>query len=138
MRGLRLLACKHGSDVRTSFFMGARTRNNKCMVELSEGDSDAEQQHQFNRLKSQVMEPKTCVIFHLSNHYALVYGMREWRDEGGVAVREVLTARKGQRPSAWIGFGEVRDLMIRVQSYKMIVVRNGNKVKRHPLGIMQR
>jgi hypothetical protein len=79
-------------------------------------------------------------VYSFSNHYALIHGVRDWRNEDGEPVREVLTARKGQRPSAWIDFNEIRELMIRVQSYKMIVVRSSNKQKKNgnPLGIYQR
>ena len=62
----------------TSFFMGARGRpgnsTNRCAIELADADSDAERGHQFARLRAQVMEPRVAIVFHLSNHYALVYG----------------------------------------------------------------
>ena len=39
-----------------------------------------------------------------------------------VIVRQVLTARRGQRPSAWIDFDEMREIMLGWEGYKVIAV----------------
>ena len=111
--------------------MGAQSSrgvgSNRCTIQLHHGDSELQKAEQFARLRSHVLEPQAAVIFHLSNHYALIFGLREWRDEAGEVGRQVLTARKGQRPSAWIDFNEVRDIMLNANSYKMILVTCKNK-----------
>ena len=40
----------------------------------------------------------------------------------GVLVRQILTARKGQRPSSWLDFAEVRDVMLGWDGYKIMCV----------------
>jgi hypothetical protein len=82
----------------------------------------------------------------LKNHYAILFGIREWQeeieeenDEEGrddekknrkrkgkkrmVTVRQILTARKGQRPTVWIDFTEARETMLSWDGYKMVLVR---------------
>ena len=65
-----------------------------------------------------------CLLFHLKNHYALVYALRDWVDSEGTRVRQLLAARKGQRPSAWIDWLEARETMLNWAGYKMMVVRD--------------
>lgn len=73
------------------------------------------------------------LIFHLTNHYALVFAMREWVEAQSdtcennfsckpTIVRQILTARKGQKPKAWINFEEVREILLRWSGYRIIAV----------------
>lgn len=68
--------------------------------------------------------PDEVILFHLKNHYALVFAWREWLDDsnGGQQVRQLLTTRRGQRPTAWIDFAEARDVMLGWEGYKMIAI----------------
>ena len=68
---------------------------------------------QWTELWREFSRPKTAIIFHLKNHYAMIFALREWVDTTtGEAVRQLLTARKGQRPTAWIDWMEARATMI--------------------------
>ena len=37
----------------------------------------------------------------------------------------MLTARRGQRPTAWVGFEEARKIMLGWEGYKIMTVRRG-------------
>eukprot|EP00045_Choanoeca_perplexa_P008909 m.83989 g.83989 ORF g.83989 m.83989 type:complete len:79 (+) comp14670_c0_seq2:119-355(+) len=73
--------------------------------------------------KPLLMSLSVVLLYHLKNHYALVYALREWQPVDGPAVQQVLTARKGQRPSAWIDFEEVREVMLKWSGYKMVLLK---------------
>lgn len=62
------------------------------------------------------------LLFHLKNHYALVFALREWEAPGNQKVRQLLTARKGQRPTAWVDFEDARQTMLGWEGYKMMSV----------------
>lgn len=63
------------------------------------------------------------LLFHLKNHYALVFACREWTDDRtGECVRQLLTARRGQRPVVWMDFAEAREVMLGWDGYKMMAV----------------
>jgi hypothetical protein len=69
------------------------------------------------------MRPNEVLLFHLKNHYALVFACREWVDSGtGECVRQLLSARKGQRPTAWLDFAEAREVMLGWDGYKMVAL----------------
>ena len=62
------------------------------------------------------------LIFHLTNHYAIVFALREWVEPGGALVRQLLTARRGQRPTVWIDWSEVRETILKWDGYKLLSV----------------
>ena len=69
-------------------------------VKLSKGDSEEAVGEQWRSLQGQFGLPNVVLIYHLTNHYALVYALREWVEPGsGELVRQVLTTRRGQRPT---------------------------------------
>ena len=74
--------------------------------------------------------PDSCLVFHLTNHYTVVFAIRVWTIENPSnatqpieIVRQICCARKGQRPTAWINFNECRDIMLNWEGYKMMVVQ---------------
>ncbi len=65
------------------------------------------------------------LLFHLKNHYALIFAVREWyHEQNQQYVRQVLTARKGQRPTAWIDFDEIREVLLSWDGYKIISIHS--------------
>ena len=127
-------------------------------VKLAVADSDEALAEQWASLRARFSQPQTVLIYHLTNHYALIFALREWHEpiapaegterepppplmtagveaSGAAAtcrpaiecggyrvVREILTARKGQRPSAWITFEEARNTMLRWSGYRILAV----------------
>ena len=61
---------------------------------------------QWDKFVGAFSRPRTALLFHLTNHYALIAAVRSYAGEDGEPVREVFTARKGQTPRVWIPFDE--------------------------------
>jgi len=106
------------------------------------GDGPDAVRAQWEAVKAWLTRPGTVLLLHLTNHYAPVYAYREWwtdeaepgpgvrvPEEGeslpGVMttiVRQVLTARKGQRPTAWIDFEDLRSILCGWEGYKLMLL----------------
>ena len=65
----------------------------------------------------------TALIYHLKNHYALLFAMREWVEPDGRTVRQVLSTRRGQRPSTWIDWDEIHGTFLKWGGHKIMAVR---------------
>ncbi|KAH8097454.1 hypothetical protein JL720_345 [Aureococcus anophagefferens] len=115
------------ATVRVTLFAGAAKRGSAMACPLRRGDGGPEVEAQWGKLHAVFLDPRACLLFHLKNHYALIYALRDWVDTSDPAkprrVRQMLTARKGQRPSAWIDWLEARETMLNWAGYKMMVVR---------------
>ena len=53
-------------------------------------------------IKKSLKSPRRQLIFHLTNHYAPIYAAREFLGPENRVRKQILTARNGQRPSAWL------------------------------------
>lgn len=89
---------------------------------LRRKDTNEEVQIQWEGLMTFFNTQNCTLLFHLKNHYAIVFAIRSWVTPEGKVVRECLTARKGQRPSVWLDFLEMRETMLSWSGYKMMVV----------------
>jgi len=129
-------------DFKVSSFLASRSCSRSSAVSISHRDSDAEIDSQWEALKSAFGQPKSALLFHLKNHYALIFAWREWFDDAVVPCtastegqivsiscprwrRQILTARKRQKPSAWIDFEEVRDLILAWSGYQLFLLEKG-------------
>jgi hypothetical protein len=77
---------------------------------------------QWNALRAAFTEQHSILLFHLTNHYAIIYALREYVSQDGLLVREILTARRGQRPNAWISFDEVRTILLKWSGYNIMKI----------------
>ncbi|CAH0370490.1 unnamed protein product [Pelagomonas calceolata] len=92
----------------------------KIPIPLKRDDSDEVIERQWGKLSAAFNRPDASLIFHLKNHYALIYALREWTSDGK-RVRQLLCARKGQRPSAWVDWLEARETILGWAGYKLMV-----------------
>lgn len=101
--------------------VGAKTRLRKDLpVPLTRNASEEAIDGEWRRLCALFATDGSALIFHLKNHYALVHALRERTDRDGRRTREMLTARRGQRPNAWIPWEEARSTMLRWSGYAIM------------------
>ena len=122
--GERALASGNGAraELRATLFAGKKARGSKIPLAISAKDSPAQREAHWTKLRAAFMRDGAAIIFHLKNHYALIFAMRDWVDAEGKLHRELLTARKGQRPTAWIPFDEACRTMTNWAGYKMMLI----------------
>lgn len=113
-----------GDNVSARLFMGKkntpRTKIDRPLLKKERNMADVIQSH-WDALRNTFSAPNTVLLFHLKNHYALIFALREWIAEGKF-VRQLLTARRGQRPTVWLDFEEAMDIMLGWSGYKMLAL----------------
>lgn len=122
------LAASMGETVRVRCLLGKKGSMKAILNPVLAGDGEAQVEQQWGALKTAFSRPNCVLLFHLTNHYALVFAWREWEEEtknpeelGAAQVRrQILTACKGQRPTAWLDFEEVRRIMISWSGYHLL------------------
>ena len=103
-----------------------KTRANLLIPIERRGDQTAAAAREWSSLRELFARDDVALISHHKNHYALVFALRERCDAdegcpGGVRwTREMLTARRGQRPSAWISWEEARATMLGWSGYGIL------------------
>eukprot|EP00435_Cladocopium_sp_Y103_P030446 s497_g7.t1 len=100
-----------------------KPNNLKAAALLAKTDTEADIHRQWCCLKNSFSMPNSVLLFHLTNHYALVFAWREWQEEDEEKIclrRQILTSRRGQRPSAWIDFHEVRRILLGATNYHLL------------------
>jgi hypothetical protein len=101
--------------------------NNSVEMLVSKKDTESVITTQWKTLFSEFSDRNKVLLFHLKNHYALIFAMREYHTNN-CTVREVYTARRGQRPNVWISFDEVREIIISWSGYKIMCIERGADV----------
>ena len=98
-----------------------------AQIAVSASDTEDMIQQQWLTLCSHLTMPNVCLLIHLKNHYALVFACRHYyrqqENGGGFAiVREILSARRGQRPSSWISFDEWRRMVLSWDGHRILKI----------------
>lgn len=114
-----LAAQRCAAPIRIRCLLGRKGSMKSVSFPLTKGDSGAAIDQQWAGFKSAFGQPSTALLFHLTNHYALIFAWREWV-EGASLKRQILTSRRGQRPSAWVDFQEVRKILLGWGGYHIL------------------
>ena len=92
-------------------------------LQLKAADGARDVERQWAMLRTLFLRRRTALLSHHKNHYAIIFAVREWEREGaGTVVRQVFTARRGQRPNAWIDFEELRNTYLSWEGYKLMAI----------------
>lgn len=117
-----------GMGMSCKVFMSKAVRGSSAAIKVLSSDSEAKIAEQWATLRAELLRTGSVLLFHLTNHYALIFALREWTEIDGTVVRQVLTTRRGQRPKTWIDFSEVRSVVIKWSGYKMMVLERTDVV----------
>ncbi|CAJ1374696.1 unnamed protein product [Effrenium voratum] len=126
------LAQAREEQLKVSCLMARKGSMAQTAAPLTKADGAEAVHAQWAALKAAFGLPGGVLLFHLTNHYALVFAWREWLEDeadpagsaGSAALRrQILTARRGQRPSAWMDFEEVREILLGWKGYALLHVK---------------
>eukprot|EP00873_Tetraselmis_striata_P013859 jgi/Tetstr1/434123/TSEL_023267.t1 len=123
---IKATAEKENVDVQVWRLAGGAGKK-RHQIQISENDQPEAVERQWRELLLTMTKERCCVVYHLENHYCLLYGAREWSVDVGYAgtrtVRQILVSKPGQRPCAWIDFEAARSTMLRWAGYCMVGVQ---------------
>jgi len=123
------LAAARDYDPMSAQVLLGRKGGPKAEVGVAKDDSAEAVEQQWTALKSAFARPHSVLLFHLTNHYALIYAWREWVEKvdsnHGLPQkrRQILTARKGQRPTVWLDYDEAHSIMVSWSGYHILQVQ---------------
>ena len=120
---LKRLAETHEVPLKVWRFMGCG--KSRFVWKVAEGDSTELVTQQWEGLVKEVAGD-AILIFHLENHYSMIYAAREWEADAGYGgkrtVRQVLVAKPGQQPCSWIDFETMRRTLLTWNGHTVVGV----------------
>jgi hypothetical protein len=106
--------------------VGAKTKTRKDLaLPLSRTYDPDVLEDEWAKFRTLFAADGSALVFHLKNHYSLIHALRERTDGDGTRVREMLCARRGQRPNAWISWEEARRTMLKWSGYAVMQATRG-------------
>lgn len=124
MAALRQLGSDRGEDLAVWKFMSAGKQ--RAQYQVSKLDSNDTIQEQWQAVVRVVQDSNSAFMYHMENHYCLVFAARSWRMDAGYSgckqVRQVLVARPGQKPCAWVSFDSLRSSLLSWHGYALMAV----------------
>ena len=106
--------------------VGAKTKLRKDLaLPLSRSYEPDVLEDEWAKFRTLFAADGSALVFHLKNHYSLIHALRERTDGDGTRVREMLCARRGQRPNAWISWEEARGTMLKWSGYAVMQATRG-------------
>lgn len=104
--------------------LGKKLKGTGYEIPISASDPPETVARQWEQLVGAFQRPRTVILAHITNHYALFAAVRAYTRPGEhEAVREVLTARKGQQPRTWIPFEELRSICLSWTGYRLMLIQ---------------
>ncbi|KAA6421586.1 MAG: hypothetical protein FRX49_08530 [Trebouxia sp. A1-2] len=124
MAALRQLGSDRGEDLAVWKFMSAGKQ--RAQYQVSKADSTDTIQEQWQGVVKIVQDSSSAFVYHMENHYCLVFAARSWCMDAGYSgckqVRQLLVARPGQKPCAWVSFDSLRSSLLSWHGYALMAV----------------
>ena len=106
-------------------FMGAAKSHSVWRLSMS--DTKEATLVQWEALVAIVKSENSVLIYHLENHYSMIYATREWDADAGYGgkrtVRQILVAKPGQQPCSWLDFETVRGTLKGWVGYSILGIK---------------
>lgn len=115
-----IAGARDSAPIQAKVLLGRKGGGKAPQYPVSKFDNAATISQQWEVVKATCSARRCVLLFHLTNHYALIYGWREYITIDKQLHRQILTARKGQRPTVWMDFEEARNIMLGWTGYQLM------------------
>ena len=113
-----------GKEIFTKPFMAkVKPGDKEKYFKLTSKDTPETIAKHWKGMRDTFMSFDSVLLFHQVNHYSMIYALREWVNLSGKKQRQVLTAKRGQRPTAWLDFTEVRRILLSWGGHRIIEIK---------------
>jgi hypothetical protein len=83
----------------------------------------------WQKLKSKFIIEESIIIFHLKNHYSLIYALKEvYNPETNNIDKLILISKKGQSPKDWVMLDYIIETLKKWKGYALICVNSSTDI----------